>query len=147
MEAAQHFSHDEFIRRVALIVALANADAPSHFQLSTEALIFLPYETPIPRAGKGSVLRLKAYKIFEKVTEDVYKRLEGEVAPEGKIRVKAEGEAKVALIEVIGRTIERPIDGLEDDTDFFDFGFDSLQSARVRNAIQRVRGFFFDFLF
>ena len=76
-------------------------------------------------------MRLKAYKEFEKVIEDVYKRLEGEVAPEGKIRVEAEGEAKVVLREVIGRTIERPIDGLEDDTDLFDFGFDSLQSARV----------------
>jgi hypothetical protein len=102
---------------------------PSHSQLSTEAPVFLPYRTQIPRADKGSILRLKLYKEFEKVIE-VYKRLEGEVGSEGKIRVKERRD--------YWRAIQRPIDGLEDDTDLFDFWFDSLQSTRIRNAIQRV---------
>ncbi|KAF8549988.1 L-aminoadipate-semialdehyde dehydrogenase [Imleria badia] len=136
-EAAQHFSHDECTHRIASIVALANAEAPSHSQLFTEALVFLPYGTQIPRADKGSILRPKVYEEFEKVTEEVYKRLEGEVGSEGKIRVERVVEARVFVREIIGRTIERPIDGLEDDTDLFDFWFDSLQSTRIRNAIQR----------
>ncbi|KAG8213592.1 L-aminoadipate-semialdehyde dehydrogenase [Butyriboletus roseoflavus] len=136
-EAAQRCSYDEFTRRVASVVALANADAPSHSQLSTEALVFLPYGTQIPRADKGSTLRPKVYKEFEKMIEEVYRHIEGEVGSEGKTRVEGEGEAREILREVIERTIERPMDGLEDDTDLFDFGLDSLQSTRIRNAVQR----------
>ena len=79
--------------------------------------------------------------------EDVYRRLEGDVGSEGKRHMDGEGEARMVVREVIGRTIERPLDGLEDDTDLFDFGLDSLQSTRIRNAIQRVRAFgsFLDF--
>ncbi|KAN0090779.1 hypothetical protein V8E55_004345 [Tylopilus felleus] len=126
-EASQHFLHDEFTRRIASIVALANADAPSHSQLSVETLVFLPYGTVIPRADKGSILRPKVYKEFEKMIKEVYKRLEGELESKDKLRAE----------EVIGRTIEWPIEGLEDDTDLFNFGLDSLQSTRIRNAIQR----------
>lgn len=112
-----------------------------------EALVFLPYGTAIPRVDKGSVLRPKVYKDFEKAIEGMYARLEGEEEPEGKRRTEGEAEAKVVVREVIGRTIERSIDGLEDDTDLFEFGLDSLQSTRIRNAIQRVRVrvFIFDY--
>jgi aryl carrier-like protein len=81
------------------------------------------------------------YKEFAKVIEDVYRRLEGDVGSEGKRRVEGEREAMVVVRDVIGRTIERSLDGLEDDTDLFDFGLDSLQSTRIRDAIQRVRAF------
>ena len=101
--------------------------------------MFLPYGTLIPRADKGSILRPKVYKEFEKVIEEVYMRLEGELGSEGKKRVEGEAEARVIVREVIGRIIERSIDGLDDDTDLFDFGLDSLRSTRIRNALQRVR--------
>ena len=87
------------------------------------------------------------YKEFEKVIEEVYGHLEGEVGPEGKWHVEGEAEARVVVREVIRRTIERPIDGLEDDTDLFDFGLDSLQSTRIRNVIQRVRVFVLGIIF
>lgn len=74
--------------------------------------------------------------------KEVYKRLEGELESKDKLRAEGEGKAKVVVREVIGRTIEWPIEGLEDDTDLFNFGLDSLQSTRIRNAIQRVRTFF-----
>lgn len=65
-EAAQHFSHGEFIQRIASTVALADADTPLHSRLSTEALVFLLYGTSILRADKGSILRPRVYKEFEK---------------------------------------------------------------------------------
>jgi hypothetical protein len=137
-EAGEDYSHEEFARRVASVIALANAEAPSHSQLSTEALVFLPYGTVIPRADKGSIIRLRAYKEFEKMIDEVYMRLEGELGSETKRRLEGEDEARVVVRELIGQTIERPIDNLVDDTDLFEFGLDSLQSTRIRNAIQRV---------
>ncbi|KIJ19149.1 hypothetical protein PAXINDRAFT_161353 [Paxillus involutus ATCC 200175] len=136
-EAGEDYSHEEFARRVASVIALANAEAPSHSQLSTEALVFLPYGTVIPRADKGSIIRLRAYKEFEKMIDEVYMRLEGELGSETKRRLEGEDEARVVVRELIGQTIERPIDNLVDDTDLFEFGLDSLQSTRIRNAIQR----------
>ena len=101
--------------------------------------MFLPYGTLIPRADKGSILRPKVYKEFEKVIEEAYVRLEGELGSEGKKRVEGEMDARVVVREVVRRSIERSTDGLEDDTDFFDFGLGSLRSTRIRNALQRVR--------
>ncbi|KAG1808219.1 L-aminoadipate-semialdehyde dehydrogenase [Suillus subaureus] len=130
-------SPSELVKLVAPIVALANAEAPSHSQLASEALEFLPYGTVIPRADKGSILRPRVYKEFEGVINEVYKRLEGDIDEDGKRRLTDEVEARTAIKDIISKTVDRPIDNLEDDTDLFDFGLDSLQSSRIRNTIQR----------
>ncbi|EGO25232.1 putative aminoadipate reductase [Serpula lacrymans var. lacrymans S7.9] len=136
-EAAKDFSAVEFTNAIAPTVALANSDAPSHSQLAAEALVFLPYGTVIPRADKGSILRPKIYKEFEKTIDEVYRRLEGELDGGKKTKLEGEEEARRFVKKLIGETIERPIDNLEDDTDLFEWGLDSLQSTRIRNAIQR----------
>ncbi|KAG2150554.1 L-aminoadipate-semialdehyde dehydrogenase [Suillus clintonianus] len=136
-EIVKDRSPSELVKLVAPIVALANAEAPSHSQLATEALVFLPYGTVIPRADKGSILRPRVYKEFEGVINEVYKRLEGDIDGDGKRRLTDEAEARTAIRDIIGMTVDRPIDSLEDDTDLFDFGLDSLQSSRIRNTIQR----------
>ncbi|KAG1862520.1 L-aminoadipate-semialdehyde dehydrogenase [Suillus subalutaceus] len=130
-------SPSELAKLVAPIVALANAEAPSHSQLVSEAIEFLPYGTVIPRADKGSIVRPRVYKEFEGVINEVYKRLEGDIDEDGKRRLTDEAEARTAIRDIISKTVDRPIDNLEDDTDLFDFGLDSLQSSRIRNTIKR----------
>ncbi|KAG1775414.1 L-aminoadipate-semialdehyde dehydrogenase [Suillus placidus] len=136
-EIVKDCSPSELAKLVAPIVALANAEAPSHSQLASEALVFLPYGTMIPRADKGSILRPRVYKEFEGIINEVYERLEGDIDGDGKRRLTDEAEARTAIRDIIGKTVDRPIDSLEDDTDLFDFGLDSLQSSRIRNTIQR----------
>ncbi|KAG2059105.1 L-aminoadipate-semialdehyde dehydrogenase [Suillus hirtellus] len=136
-EIAKDCSASELAKLVAPIVALANAEAPSHSQLASEALVFLPHGTVIPRADKGSIIRPRVYKEFEGIINEVYKRLEGDIDEDGKRRLTDEADARTAIRDVIGKTVDRPIDSLEDDTDLFDFGLDSLQSSRIRNTIQR----------
>lgn len=136
-EIAKDCSASELAKLVAPIVALVNAEAPSHSQLASEALVFLPHGTVIPRADKGSIIRPRVYKEFEGIINEVYKRLEGDIDEDGKRRLTDEADARTAIRDVIGKTVDRPIDSLEDDTDLFDFGLDSLQSSRIRNTIQR----------
>ncbi|KAG0707371.1 L-aminoadipate-semialdehyde dehydrogenase, partial [Suillus ampliporus] len=136
-EVVKDCSPSQLVKLVAPIVALANAEAPSHSQLATEALVFLPYGTVIPRADKGSILRPRVYKEFEGVINEAYKQLEGDVDGAGKRRLTDEVEARTAIRDIIRKTVDRPIGSLEDDTDLFDFGLDSLQSSRIRNTIQR----------
>ncbi|KAG1723800.1 hypothetical protein EDB19DRAFT_1915911 [Suillus lakei] len=78
-EIGKDCSPSELVKLVAPTVALANAEAPSHSQLATESLVFLPHGTVIPRADKGSILRPRVYKEFEGVINEVYKRLEGDI--------------------------------------------------------------------
>jgi hypothetical protein len=92
----------------------------------------------IPRADKGSILRPRVYKEFEGIINEVYKRLEGDIDEDGKRRLTNEAEARTAIRDIISKMVDRPINNLEDDTDLFNFGLDSLQSSRIRNAIQRV---------
>lgn len=132
----------ELAKIVAPIVALANAEAPSHSQLAMEALVFLPYGTLIPRADKGSILRPRVYTEFDSVINEVYKQLEGDIDSAGKRRLNDEADAKMAIRDIIGKTVDRPINYLQDDTDLFEFGLDSLQSSRIRNTIQRVSSLF-----
>lgn len=141
-EIVKDCSPPELVKLVAHIVARANAEAPSHSQLATEALVFLPYGTVIPRADKGSILRPRMYMEFESVINEVYKRLEGDGDSAGKRRLVDETEARMVIRDIIGKTVERPISNLQDDTDLFDFGLDSLQSSRIRNTIQRVSSLF-----
>ncbi|KAG2088169.1 L-aminoadipate-semialdehyde dehydrogenase [Suillus discolor] len=136
-EIAKDCSASELAKLVAPIVALANAEAPSHSQLASEALVFLPHGTVIPRADKGSIIRPRVYKEFEGIVNEAYKRLEGDIDEDGKRRLIDEADARMAIRDVIGKTVDQPIDSLEDDTDLFDFGLDSLQSSRIRNTIQR----------
>ncbi|KAG2036041.1 L-aminoadipate-semialdehyde dehydrogenase [Suillus americanus] len=135
-EIVKHCSASELVKLVAPIVALTNAEAPSHSQLASEALEFLPYGTVIPRADKGSILRPRVYREFEGIINEVYKRLEGDTDGDEKRRLTDVAEARTAIRDIIAKTVG-PIDSLEDDTDLFDFGLDSLQSSRIRNTIQR----------
>lgn len=52
-------------------IQLANQAAPSHSQLLPEMLIYLKYDTKIPRADKGSVIRPRAYLQFQAAIEEV----------------------------------------------------------------------------
>ncbi|KAG2150553.1 hypothetical protein DEU56DRAFT_34970 [Suillus clintonianus] len=83
-EIGKDCSPSELVKLVAPIVALVNAEAPSHSQLAMEALVFLPYGTVIPRADKGSILRPRVYKEFEGVINEVYRRLDGDSDRDGK---------------------------------------------------------------
>lgn len=135
-----NLSQSELVNLLRPVMEQANADAPSHSQLSPETLVFLPFSTVLPRADKGSFLRPKVYSAFENVIEGVYKRLEGEVVDgEEKREIETLDETVEYVTDVIKSMLDGNGGGLEMETDLFDFGLDSLQAGRIRNRIQRVR--------
>ena len=137
---------EELQTLIAPALAIANADAPSHSQLAPEAIVFLPYGTAIPRADKGNPIRARTYATFRREIEDMYRRLEGEMDNGiSKRRISSPGEARTLVFEIMRETLGGNVEGLDEDTDLFAFGLDSLQANRIRNAIQRV-GFQFPVL-
>lgn len=126
----------ELVKLVGPAVELANSEAPSHSRLTEEMLVFLPADTAIPRADKGSFIRRKVYAEFKDVIDCAYSDLEG--GSGGSRAVGALGEMRSHIRELIA-SIAKSSDGLEDDTDLFSYGLDSLAATRIRNALQRVR--------
>lgn len=121
-------------------------------------LVFLPSSTVIPRADKGSFIRRKVYvELAAQIDQGsfapslsppppchshplcaAYDSLEG---VDG-------GDAKIGSLESVQGFVRDLVvsvaeaDGLEDETDLFTFGLDSLTATRIRNALQRVRSLF-----
>ncbi|EJU02829.1 L-aminoadipate-semialdehyde dehydrogenase [Dacryopinax primogenitus] len=141
---AEHISalaaRAELYELVSPAVKLANSKAPSHSQLAPEALIYLPYETTLPKADKGSFLRPKVYAQFRHIIDQVYRELEGD-EDKGVARQKLSGEehAKHLVGKVVSQ-IFSPLESyskIEENMDIVSLGLDSLQATRIRNALQR----------
>jgi len=60
---------DELVKLIAPAVELANSEAPTHSRLTEEMLVFLPADTVVPRADKGSFIRRKVYVSFKDIID------------------------------------------------------------------------------
>jgi len=119
-------------------VKLANHSAPSHSQLTRETFVFFDFGTPIPRADKGSFLRPKVYVALAKIIDQVYASLEGDADDGDKTKLTSVEQAIAVVFSALSETVGEQAQGLKEDSDLFEHGFDSLQSTRVRNSLQRV---------
>ncbi|GAA5892683.1 hypothetical protein JCM6882_000555 [Rhodosporidiobolus microsporus] len=123
----------ELLQLIKPALELANSEAPTHSRLVEEMVVFLPPSTVIPRADKGSFIRRKVYVALKDHIDGAYNSLEG---VDG-------GDSQVGSFETIQPFVRDLVvsvstaDGLEDDTDLFTFGLDSLSATRIRNALQR----------
>lgn len=131
-------TRDELYQLIRPAIDAANSSAPSHSHLQPEALIYLPHDAEIPRADKGSFIRPKVYKLYEREIEGVYRRLNGE-EDDGREKREIGGveDTQKWLMGLVKGIVKDP-SGLEIETDLFDFGLDSLQAGRIRLNIQRV---------
>ncbi len=132
-EAAASTSPEELIAGVWPVVTAQNADAPAYAQITQEMVRVLPAETSYPVTDKGTIIRQAAYRAFKDDIEDIYQQLERRAAgtlmlPEAELRSFLKDQIlNVAAIE--DQT------SLQDDTDLFSLGVDSLQSTRLRAKI------------
>ncbi|GAA5860908.1 hypothetical protein JCM8547_003885 [Rhodosporidiobolus lusitaniae] len=116
---------------------LANSEAPSHSRLVEEMVVFLSASTVIPRADKGSFIRRKVYVELKDEIDQAYKSLEG--VGGGDRRVESFETVQPFVRDLVASVSTS--DGLEDETDLFTFGLDSLSATRIRNALQREFNF------
>ncbi|KZT51231.1 putative aminoadipate reductase [Calocera cornea HHB12733] len=133
-------TRDELYTLVRAAVELANSKAPSHSQLAPEALVYLPYETLLPKADKGSFLRPKVYVQFKETIDNVYSVLEGEADDDvERLRLSSLEHAKRLVSEAVTATLNLAdsVPKLKDDMDLFALGLDSLQATRIRNSLRR----------
>jgi len=133
-EAARNLSADDLRRELVPALQEANKDMPGYAQMTLDMVEILPVGTEYPRTDKGTVIRAAFYKKFEAEIEQVYDSADvpsGELSlsqPELKIYIRAE------LLKILPPTSSGL---LEDDTDFFSIGIDSLQAIQLRTVLSK----------
>ncbi|KFY11178.1 hypothetical protein V492_04600 [Pseudogymnoascus sp. VKM F-4246] len=111
-------------------VESSNAAAPGYARVSTEMLKLLPASATYPQTDKGTVIRQAFYKLFEKDIEDVYSRSElasSSNAPSSESEIRSFLKEEICTMN--GQA------GLDDETDLFSVGLDSLQALQLRSLI------------
>ncbi|KIV88771.1 hypothetical protein PV10_08416 [Exophiala mesophila] len=132
-DMAASYSQEELISQVWPTIEVENSRSPSYAQLSPQSILVLPPDTIYPQTDKGTLIRQAFYKAFATDIEQFYARLEARST--GTLDLSGE-----ALCDYLRSEVLRLIPGLRDDelnndTDLFSLGVDSLQSSRLRGTI------------
>lgn len=122
---------------ISAILTQANEIAPAHAQLIPELVLLLPSTACMPKASKGTLQRGRAYEMLAKEIGDLYAAYLGGTTSHAKKRSLVGGDLLVYILDLLSVTLKRGETKEEDD--LFNMGLTSLQSARIRNVLQRVR--------
>jgi hypothetical protein len=133
-EAARSLSSEEVKMLLSPVFDKANEDMPGYAQLSLDMVECLPIGTEYPRTDKGTVIRAAFYRAFESQIEEIYETAE---TSSGELCL-SESELRQYIRTELG-SILSPASScpLEDDTDFFSVGIDSLQAIRLRGVLSK----------
>ncbi|KAI6351823.1 hypothetical protein MCOR25_009733 [Pyricularia grisea] len=135
---------DRFIERIWPVVEQANRVSVAHGRIAKELIMVASPHKPFPRAGKGTVQRPGAVKLYKIETDALYEKAGKETdGAADSIPIDVSSKAKLAesirdLFEQLGEMNNKG-KKLALDRDFFTAGVDSLQ---VLNAVRMIgRGF------
>ncbi|EST08578.1 AMP-dependent synthetase/ligase [Kalmanozyma brasiliensis GHG001] len=124
-------------------VESGNAEAPSHSQIIPELVMILPAGTKLPAADKGSLIRAKVARAFEREIDELYAKYDAGPAEGAKMTLTDETASVTIVAEILAEVVGTPSKQLETelrDADLITLGVDSLQATRIRNLLQqRVR--------
>lgn len=113
------------------IIQKVNLSSPAYAQISAESIKFLLAGTKYPSTDKGTVIRQAFYKQFSSEIEECYASNAISDHPPS-----TDAEILQLLREKIHELLpDVPSESIEDSTDFFSVGLDSLQASRLRNVI------------
>ncbi|EHA49107.1 L-aminoadipate-semialdehyde dehydrogenase [Pyricularia oryzae 70-15] len=133
---------DRFVERIWPLVEEANRVSVAHGRIAKELILVASPHKPFPRAGKGTVQRPAAVKLYKLETDALYEKagMEADGAADSSIPIDVSSKPKLAesireLFEQLGEMNNKG-KKLALDRDFFTAGVDSLQ---VLNAVRMIR--------
>lgn len=126
---------EELIDRVWPRIVLANKETVAHGQIAKEFVILTKPDKPFPRAGKGTIQRAAAIKLYKDEIDKFYEdQAQGTHTEVPHVSIESE-EALVGSIRDIFQS-RLGAKGVAPDNDFFSGGVDSLQ---VINATRLLK--------
>lgn len=108
-------------------VVSANKETVAHGQIGREFIMLSNPDKPFPRAGKGTVQRAGTIKLYQDEIDALYERVGTVFEAEAPSIDTSSEDALVESIREIFQTKLGVKGELEEDTDFFSVGIDSLQ--------------------
>ena len=135
-EKALGMSKKELHDSLSPVVQAANARVESFSQISPEMIEILDVGADYPCTDKGTMIRAAFYKNFENLINSIYLRFETPAAgqSEGGLVLDLE-QLKDYLFNIFENKLG--FEGLNDSSDFFEAGVDSLQAITARGLMMR----------
>lgn len=128
-EAADH-SQQSVLEDIISSIESFQREMPAYAQISNDMVLLLPENTEYPRTDKGTVIRQAFYRQFEKDIDAMYihTRLDTDT------KVLSEPELRLFLRKAAVEIMPE-LQSIDDTTDFFSLGMDSLRATQMRNII------------
>ncbi|WYZ44914.1 hypothetical protein EsH8_VIII_000230 [Colletotrichum jinshuiense] len=127
-------TEEEILEVVWPVVESASKTVEAYARVSRNMIKLLPHDCAYPRTDKGSVIRQAFYKRYAKEIDEVYDEAD---ASSGDLKKLSIPELKEFIRQGLLQTLSRKVE-LDDDTDFFSLGLDSLQAIQMRSDILRT---------
>lgn len=129
-DQAKGLSDEAFVDAVWPVIEQANNNAESFSQITRDMVVSFPAAIDLPITDKGTMIRSKLYKIFEKEINEAYDGAEGQ--SEG-TTVLNRADLETYLLDLGAEILDRPISNPTDD--LFSLGMNSLQAIQMRGII------------
>ncbi|KAJ6473899.1 putative aminoadipate reductase, partial [Mycena sanguinolenta] len=129
----------ELRNKIWPIIKEANAIAPAFSRIFKEMILFSSIDSPLPRAGKGTVLRTAALALYAQEINSIFQTAEEQTSPIDSISPPSKWELDVLepwLLDVA--TALSNISPISPTVDLFKQGFDSLTATIFRLRIIRT---------
>ena len=130
-------SHQEAMDALWPLVEAANHSNDAFAKISKEMVTILPSNCDYPRTDKGSIIRQAFYRAFKDNIDDAYDSADKD---NGSTRTFNNDQLKAFLRMEILQMLADKTETLEDVTDLFLLGLDSLQAIQLRSTILRSVG-------
>ncbi|KAJ6024668.1 hypothetical protein N7540_005465 [Penicillium herquei] len=124
-------SDDELIDAIFPDIELCNAKSPAYAYISRDMIHVLPRDVEYRKTDKGTVIRSAFYKEFAANIANVYDDADGE----GDLVLEDADLIKFLREKLLDIASTVDSSALNDTTDVFSLGIDSLQSIRLRSVI------------
>jgi acyl carrier protein len=126
----------QIFKKVWQSIKIANNKSEGFSQILKDMVEILDVGADYPATDKGTMIRLASYRKFKNVIDAVYDRFENGVpATNDNKRVLSLDELKIFLANFF--TAELNFASLQEETDFFDAGVDSLQAIKIWSYLKR----------
>ncbi|KAJ6183712.1 hypothetical protein N7519_005013 [Penicillium mononematosum] len=124
-------SDDELIDDIFPDIEACNAEMPAYAYVSRDMIHILPKDSVYRKTDKGTVIRSAFYKDFAEKINEIYEEpdVQGDQVLDGAELLRFLRETLLEIAPSVDPAT------LENDTDVFSLGIDSLQSIRIRTAI------------
>ncbi|RPB15662.1 putative NRPS-like enzyme [Morchella conica CCBAS932] len=135
-EKAAGLSRDELVEKIWESVEAGNENMPGYAKISKEMIGFLPPGVEYPRTDKGTAIRAAYYAKYANEIDALYDAFENHAAQDG-LELSEEETKQFIKKELVKILTLDDASKLQDDTDFFSLGLDSLGAMQIQGKIVR----------